>query len=125
MPALTLDCFKVPLPVFATEVKCPEFGEGSTAWIAELTAQERETRIEAPWRAMKKQSGTDGGLRQFLVAACLCKGSDREFMVPETGVPILAEQLGGLPVKALDRLYFACERANGIDDKGQQELEKN
>lgn len=125
MTALTLESFKKPLPVVAHSVPMPDFGNGSTAWVAELTAWERETRIEAPWRAMAEATGRNVGLRGFLVAACLCTDAGRTFMVPEGGVPGLAEELNNLPLKTFDRLFKACERINGVGEEAQQELEKN
>ena len=125
MSALTLESFKTPLPVVAHSVPMPDFGNGSVAWVAELTAWERETRIEAPWRAMKEATGREGGLRAFLVAACLCTDAGRTFMASENGVPDLADKLGELPLKTFDRLFKACERINGVGEEAQQELEKN
>ena len=125
MAALTFDDLRAPMPVVSHSIPVPEFGNGSTAWIAELTARERETRIEEPWKARKDATGDESALRAFLVAACLCTDGSRTFMVPETGVAVLADSLNLLPLKAFDRLYNACESVNGLDAKEQKALEKN
>lgn len=125
MPALTLESFKAAPPVLAHEIHTPEFGEGATAWIAELTAAERESRVESPWRKYKELTGQDGSLRAFLVAACLCNDAGRNFMCPEHRLGAFAEELAQLPIKTFDRLYHACENVNGLGEAAQAALEKN
>lgn len=125
MPLSFEEIKSLALPVVAHEVALPEFGEGKSVFVGELTAWERETRVEAPFRARKEATGDEGGLRAMFVAACLCKNAGREFMAVEQQLPQLAETLMQWPLKAFDRLFKACETYNGLSDEAQKELEKN
>lgn len=122
--ALNLEQIKALAPaVVAREVTIPEFND--SVWIGELTAWERESRVEQPFKARKEATGDETGLRAFLVAACLCKSAGREFLVVEREIPALAEALLMWPLPIFDRLFKACEDANGLGETAQQELEKN
>lgn len=123
MTVLTLEQIKTPLPVVAHELVLPEMD--TTTFVAELTALERETRVELPYRARREATGDESGLRAFLVAACLCKSVGREFLAVEQQIPALAEALQQWPLKAFDKLFNACEDANGLSQRAQEQTQKN
>lgn len=128
MPALTLEALSFVATLKAESVPVPEFGEGLEAWIAELSADERDSRMEVSWNEHKKHRGNDSqvGVRAWAVAACLCNGPERKFLAetPEA-IADLAAVIGphsGVPVT---RMFAKVQEVNAIGEEQLEELEKN
>lgn len=129
MSSLTLDFLKQQGPPLAAhQVQVPEFGPGVVAWIAELSADERDARMEATWLDYKKRTGQESnvGLRAFMAAACWCSGPEREFVAP---TPEVIEEaallLGKRDAKPVTRMFTKAQEVNGIGADAVDELEKN
>lgn len=128
---LTLDFLKQEVqgpPLQAHPVPVPEFKAGMTAWIAELSADERDARMEAPWLAYKEKTGQESnvGLRAFMAAACLCQSQARDFVACDAaGIEELAKLLGKRDAKPVTRLFLKAQTVNGIGEDQVKELEKN
>lgn len=118
-PAPALNCEPVPVP---------EYGPGMVAWIAELTQEEREERIEVPFSDYLKRTERKNnvGLRAFTVAACLCKTQARDF---EAADDKQTEQLANVLAKRSGipflRLFKKVEQLNSLSDEELKEIEKN
>ena len=115
-------------PLVAHPVPVYELGPGMIAWIAELSADERDARMEIPWLKHKEESGRDDnvGFRAFLVAACLCDSQARTFVAktPEE-VGELAALLGQRDSRPITRMFVKAQEANGVGKDQVEELEKN
>lgn len=129
MPALnlaTLDALNaaaLPLPI--SSVAVPEFGDGMTAYVAALSADERDERVEIPFLEYKGDQETNVGFRAFLVAACLCSEA-REFLAKgPKDIKSLAMNLGKQAGGAVTRLFNEACTLNGIGETEQKALEKN
>lgn len=129
--ALTLDFLKQDKespPLKAHPVPVYEFGPSMVAWIAELSADERDARMEAPWLAYKKKTGQEDnvGLRAFMAAACWCTGPERVFVAKEPeDIEEAALLLGKRDAKPVTRMFSKAQEVNGIGEDAVAELEKN
>jgi hypothetical protein len=115
-PQLTIDA----VPVY-------EFGPGETAFISELTADEKEARIEVPWNDHKKKTGqeNDVGFRAHVVAACWCNTQQRDFVAKSAEeIRKVAEMLGGQG-KAVSRMFAMADKLNAVGDREIEDIEKN
>lgn len=105
-------------PLRCEQIDVPEFGAGAVAYIAELTAYEREQRIEFPFAEFKEATAQDGnaGVRAHLVAACLCTDQSRSFEAKDAeSIRSLAALLNGM----------AGEQANAATRLGNKAAELN
>ena len=105
-------------------VPVPEFGEGVEAWVAELTADERDERLDLPWT--KRQEETGGvGFRAYAVAACLCD-SERKFLAGTTEeIESAAGKLGNQNGRPITRLFDKAAAVNGLTPEAVEAIEKN
>lgn len=130
MPALSLDTLKSlgdNPPLRCRPVPVPELGDGMVAWIAELSAYEKEQRLELPWLKHKESSGQDDqqGFRAFVVAACLCQSEQRDFVAATPAqVKQVADLLGKQGV-AVARMYEKADQINAVGTEQVEEIEKN
>ena len=124
MPTLDLTNLPPQLPLKAHAVDVPEFGEGMQAWVAELSADDRDG-FEVAWAEYRKSKGQENsvGLRAFLVAACWCS-PERKF-IANGDLPKVAQQLGAMPSAPVTRLFDKASSINGIGEEAAKELEKN
>lgn len=129
---LTLDNLKAlaaanpPREVQAVPVY--EFGPGMVAYVGELTADERDSRLEVPWNQVKERlkKEDNSGLRAFLVAACLCHNQHGEFQAKDAkAIEELAAELGKQKSAPVTRLFEKAQELNGMGDAQVEELEKN
>lgn len=114
--------------LLAHPVQVPEFGPGMVAYIAELTADERDARLEVPWLNHKEQTGQkdNAGFRAFVAAACWCKSQLRDFeCADEKAITEAAKVLGGRDSKPVDRMFKLAAKLNGLTEEEVAELEKN
>ncbi len=107
-------------------VPLPEFGEGVTACIAELTADEQDDRLWMPWNDYKDSTKQENnrGFRSFVVAATLCDEA-RKFSYTTSQLEETALKLAGKSAKAVQRLYLAASQLNGLGDVEVEVIEKN
>lgn len=110
-PPLTVE----PVPVY-------EFGAGTIAWIAELSANEREERIE---RIRLKHQDDESGFRAHVVAACWCNTQARDFVAKSEDEICAAAELLGKQGKAVIRMFEMADKLNAISPKEIERVEKN
>jgi hypothetical protein len=109
-------------------VPVPEFGEGMEAWIAELTADERDRRLEVPWLKYKATTGQEdnSGFRAFAAAACWCDGPDRTFVAAdEEAILAAAKSLGSQDCRPVTRMFDKALEVNGLTEQAVEAAEKN
>jgi hypothetical protein len=125
--ALTLEeLLKPDLPLKAHPVPLPERGNGSTAFVAELSMDEREERVTKGWQSyLASTKKTDGiGETSWIAAACLCD-SDRNFLCSDAmAIARAAQQLGQRGTVTF-RLYSKAMQINSLSQAEVEELEKN
>ena len=131
MSALTLDHLKdlaASAPLQSHPVPVYEFGAGRVAYIAELSADERDSRIERPWQDHKDRTGSDSmeHFRALAVAACWCAGQDRQFVAKDAAaIAVAAEQLGKANGKAVSRMFELADKLNGFTAAAMEDIGKN
>ena len=128
MPALTLQDLNIAQSLKAHSVPVPEFGDGTVAWLAELTSDERDARLEVGWMEYQKQRGNESqiGFRAWAVAACLCSGADRKFLAQcSSDIIAAAMQLGPCSGKPVTRMFAKLQEVNGLGAEQAEALEKN
>lgn len=115
-------------PLKCDAVAVPEFGAGMVAWIAELTQEEREERIEVPFSDYRKRTGRENnvGLRAFTVAACVCKTQARDFeAVDAKQIETLSTALATRSGVPFLRMFAKVEQLNALTEADLDEIEKN
>lgn len=127
---LTLDKLKATgTPVLlAQPVAVYEFGAGSVAYIAELTANERDARLEVPWLEHKKKTGQkdDAGFRSYVAAACWCNSQQRDFVAADAkAIAEVAALLGERDSKPVDRMFQKACELNGLTEAHVEAIAKN
>lgn len=111
----------------AYAVPVPEFGEGMEAWIAELTADERDRRLDIPWLKHKERSGQqdNAGFRAFAAAACWCDEARNFVAADEAAIVATAERLNSQLGSPVTRMFVKADEVNGLSESTVEELEKN
>lgn len=125
MTAFSLEHLKDAMKLAAHAVPLPELGEGVIGYVAELSADERDERLEVPWLKRRELTGDDSnaGFRAFAVAACWCD-ADRKFVAPTSkDVAAAAAKLGQMDSRPITKLFVEAAKANGLTD--DDEPEKN
>ena len=127
--ALTLDILRGELPPLqCVAVNVDEFGKGTVAWMAELTAQERDERIEKPWSEHCEETSdeSNSGFRAFAVAGCWCHGEDRTFAAKGPAeIAEIAKVLLSRPSKPIARMYNVAASLNGLTQEELEGVKKN
>lgn len=126
----TLNSLASSLPTLqCVEVSVNELEADGVAYVAELTAHEREQRIEEPFTAFKKATKQEdnAGIRAYLVAACLCSGPDRQFMAADAeAIGKLAAVFNSMRGKQLESVRRLADKVTEINGLGDGEsAEKN
>lgn len=125
MTVFSLDHLKDAMKLAAHAVPLPEFGEGVIGYVAELSADERDERLEVPWLKRREMTGDDSnaGFRAFAVAACWCD-ADRNFVAAtQRDVEATAAKVGKLDSRPVTRMFIEAAKANGLTQ--DEEDEKN
>lgn len=126
MEALTLEHLdSLTLTLAAHAVPVPEWGR--TAYVAELSADERDERLEVSWLAHKAETGQEHnvGYRAWAAAACWCDAS-RNFVAKDTkAIEATAKRMGGLDSKPVTRMFIKASEVNALTEEDIEELEKN
>lgn len=128
MPALKLENLNGGPHLQAHAVPVPEMGVGMEAWIAELTANERDRRLEVPWLKYKEAAKQDdnSGFRAFAAAACWCDGPERVFVADdEAAIVEAAKRLGGQDSRPVTRMFTKAAEVNGLTEDAAEAAEKN
>ena len=109
----------------AVGVPTPEWKAGTLAYVAELTANERD-ELEVGWADYKNSKGEDDnvGFRAWCVAFCLCD-HERGLLFDPDEVPAAAARLGKKNGKATSRLFNTISRINGLTKADIDVLEGN
>ena len=113
-------------PLRCDPVAVPEFGAGAVAYIAELTAYEREQRIELPFQDFKASTNQEdnAGVRAHLIAACLCTDQSRSFEAKAVdAIRSLAALLNGMAgdhANAVQRLSNKAGELNALSEESQK-----
>jgi len=123
----TLDKLPPGVPVSAVSVPVPEWGEGMVAYIAELTADERDERMETwyPRRREAREQENNVGFRAYAVAATLCDAQRKFLAADEKAANDLADKLGPQNAVPVSRLFNKACELNGLLPEDVEELEKN
>lgn len=109
-----------PVPVY-------EFGAGEVAYIAELSADERDARLEVAWSEFKERTGkdTNAHYRAWVAAACWCDAS-RVFVAPSPeDIEGVAGKLGVLSAKPVTRMFIKAADLNALTEDAVEDLKKN
>lgn len=129
MGVLNVESLMAASPRLAIErIDVPEFGDDMIAWIAELSANEKEARIELPWLEHKKECDQENdvvGFRSFVVAACLCQSEARDFAAQDAKTIHKVAELLGRHGKAINRMYLVADRLNAVSEREIEGIEKN
>lgn len=114
------------------KVPTDEIRQGTHAFVAQLTADERDL-LESQWGATRKDSPRGVvGFRAFVVGWTLCDdrnvrtlkpGSDPERLSPEFVEQV--EAIGRQHAAALSRLFDVACRKNGLTKQDIEDLEGN
>lgn len=109
----------------AVGVPTPEWKPGSLAYVAELTANERD-ELEVGWADYKASKGEEDnvGFRAWCVAFCLCD-AERGLLFDNDEVPAAAQRIGKKNGKATSRLFNTISRINGLTKADIDVLEGN
>lgn len=102
-----------------------EWGEGKVAYIAELSADERDSRIDVAWHNYKSKNELDDNAHQraWVAAACWCD-SERNFVAATpAGIEAAAAKLGALKSTPVSRMYLKAVEVNGL--LPDEDAEKN
>ncbi len=106
-------------------VPTPEWGEGTGVYIAELTADERDT-LETEWAQLKDtfDDETNVGFRGWVVTFCLCD-ENRVFDANDYQERQKAFQsIGAKGAKVISRLFNVASKLNGLVREDIENLEK-
>lgn len=126
--SLTLDDLRGCPNLKVQSVPVPEIGEGKTAWIAELSADERDVRIDVPWGEYRERTENTTGehFKAFAVAACLCATEARDFLAADAAaIESAAAYLGKCGNKAVSRMFDVADKLNGFSHEEREAIEKN
>lgn len=127
MPVLNLESLKTAGKLDAVAVPVPEFGEGFVAYVGELSADERDSRLEIPWIAMKEASGqTDGvGFRALAVAACWCDAERNFVAIGKDAIIAVAKDLGSKDSVPVTRMFAMADTLNALSKDSVETIAKN
>lgn len=109
-----------PVPVY-------EFGAGEVAYIAELSADERDSRLELSWMEYKTRTGHSSNehYRAWVAAACWCDAA-RVFVAKEAAdIERVAELLGKQSAKPVTRMFSKAADLNALTEEDVEDLKKN
>lgn len=126
---ITLDSLGLAVPTRVVAVDTPEFGPGKQALLGEMTANERDERIELAWQRYCEQRGQDPtasvGFRAWAVAASLCD-PERKWLAPgPADISAAAELLGKAPTNVVTRCFLEVKKLQGLTKEDVEALEKN
>lgn len=111
--------------LIAHPVQVGEWGAGMVAHVAELTADERDTRIDLTWHAYKTENGKadNAHYRAWIAAACWCD-AHRCFVAKEPkDIEAVAKKFGNFSAKPVSRMYELAVKVNGLIE--DEDAEKN
>ncbi len=118
--SLTKEQILQPRRLEVREVDVPEWGEGATVHIRELTGNERDVYEGAMVGVEEDEDDPDAipggsfrGLRAKLVALAMCNAEGESFGF----TPAEVEQLGNKGSAVLDRLFKVAQSLSGFDVK--------
>jgi hypothetical protein len=120
---LTLDDLKDLPPLRCESVSVL----GKEMWLAELTAWERDERIEVAFSEYKKAHFQEhnAGIKAFIVAACWCKSEARDFVAEDSREIAAAASKLMLLGTPFIRLMEKAEKLNALSDDEVKQIEKN
>lgn len=106
-------------------VKVPEWGGGGEVLVAQLNADERD-ELEAQWGEVRDEEERGlVGFRAFVAAYCACDASNRRFFKETKAVHESALIIGRRNGRAVNRVFNAACRLNGLLKEDVEALEKN
>lgn len=111
----------------AVAVPTPEYKFGSQAFVAELSAEERD-QLEVGWAAYQEaqiESEDNVGFRAYCVAFCLCDQKRGLLFRSDEEVVAAANKLRKRNAKATSRLFNTISRINGLTKADIDALEGN
>lgn len=105
-------------------VKVPEWSGGEVL-IAQLNADERD-ELESLWGEIRDEDERGlVGFRAFVAAYCACDESNRRFFKDVEGIRHAAVTIGRRNGRAVNRVFNAACRLNGLLKEDVEALEKN
>lgn len=115
-------------PCRVESVQVPELEADGIAYLAELTAHEREQRIEVAFAEFKEATKQEdnSGIRAYIVAGCLCDESRKFIAASPLDLRKLAASLNALKGDAVNAVRRLADKAAELNALGQSEdIEKN
>lgn len=111
----------------AHPVPVPEFGAAEVAYVAELSADERDARLEIAWLQFKERIGstTNEHYRAWVAAACWCDSARVFVAKTPADIERVAEMLGSQSAKPVTRMFAKAAELNALREEDVAELEKN
>jgi len=144
MPTLDLQAIvNAAPPVKAHKVPMPEMG--GDVWVAELTANERDLRIDIGWAEQKKAVAlekkaagqlngagqtslvdeSNAGLTTWIALACLCD-ENREFLCKSVvDISQACDSLAGKKGAPIARIAAKAQEVNAVGQAELEAIEKN
>jgi len=109
-----------------------EIERDSVAYVASLTANERDL-CEVQWQMYRKQNSDSAvGLRAFIVTFCLCDAENvRMFDSGSSDKRLTTEFINAMdaiakmPSRLISRAFNAASELNGFTESDVEDLEKN
>lgn len=129
MSHLTVDMLGLAKPTRVQSVPVPEFGPGVEALFGEMSAVERDERIEVAWIEYCKARGAEGndraiGFTAFAVAASLCD-PQRNFAAADVAdIPRVAKKFEDAPAGVVTRCFLTVSSLQGLSKEDVAALEK-
>lgn len=126
---LTADMLGLAKPTRVQSVPVPEFGSGVVANFGEMSALERDQRIELAWIEYCDARGKEGaargvGFTAFAVAASLCDPK-RNWLAPDAvTIAALAEKFRDAPAGVVARCFLTVSSLQGLSKEDVEALEK-
>jgi len=118
-----------PTATKVVSVRVPEFGPGTIAYLGEMSATERDERIEIAWLEHCQAHGKDAekgvGFRAWAVAASLCDPQRKWLAADAAAIASLAGPLGTAPTNVVTRCFLQVKQLQGLTKDDVEALEKN
>lgn len=120
MPLTKTEILQSPVKLKKAEVPVPEWGDGATVLVRELTGDERD-RFDLEAVRRQEATGSYVGLRAWLVSLGLCDEEGESLGFTEAEV----EQLGSKSGAAIDRVFERIQDLSGMNSEAVKVAEKN
>ena len=135
MPALSISDLKPPelavnrllIPELdSEEYRTKKTGEPAFCFIKEMTAHDRDRRVDKWWATRQEEGEEDAeGRMAWVAAACLCNADGSWLAGSALEVADLAEKLQTQKASMISRIVTAANALNGMGKTEVERIEKN